>query len=111
MAVWRAALADPTTYETIGQNRHASPRRFVKGRLGLESAVEEPGDGRILVSVATAMWYSMLVDARVGLAATGHQAAEREAAAPGDPIGTAVKAARGGGLEMMFARHDAATWA
>jgi hypothetical protein len=105
--IWRAALADPGCVQPVSKRRYMSPRRYVRRHWPMVSALDEPGDGRILVDGNAAWDYTMRVDIRVMSASIFLMIESRKAAAAVDPIGNAVDAARGGSFAMMFARADA----
>lgn len=114
-AIWRASLEDPDCRH-ISQGRgltspqarrYMSPRRYVNAWPYMVSALIEAEDGRILVDRQAAFDYCQKADSRVMSAVIDRMIETSKAAAKVDPIGNALRSARGGGFAMMFVREDA----
>ena len=106
-AIWRAALADDSNPNTIGQRRYLSPRRFVTRWANWVDARDD-SDGRIRVDEGAALIYCQRLDDRVMGAAYESYKRRQDARLGDDPIGAAVDATKGGTIAVMMIAPAAA---
>jgi hypothetical protein len=104
MAIWHAAQADPGNPSAPHSGMFQEPRVFLDRFSHWEGPREEPGDGRILVDAALAFTYCQHCDSRVMLTAFEQMDAAHLEDAATDPLGHAVRSAKGGPIVMAMAR-------